>query len=474
METSQQQGSVSPASIEQLAEILGAEHIDADAGDLRHHSRDLSPLAQLDEREGTAGPGPEYVVRPRTTEQVAEILAWADRTRTPIVPFGGGSGVLGGIAPDGGVVVELRAMNQIVDLDEKSLLVRCQAGVSGGDLNQALESWGYTMGHEPQSVDISTVGGWIATRACGQLSARYGGVEKMVASLEAVLPGGRIARSKPVPRHAAGPDVASLMIGSEGTLGIVTEAVLRISPRVTERVDRCVRFQDMADGVGACRRLAQSDLAPTLVRLYDAEDAALFLRNHPDEPQGPLLLLSFDGRDAQERASEAISASDGVPGNDGLVTHWWHHRNDAVGEFTKVMRGEGALGPHGLVDTMEVSGTWTHLRSLYHSMKDALAREADFVGCHIGHIYPDGACLYFTVGSAFDDDDAARAGHARWWNAGMSACVYAGGSISHHHGIGRLKAQWLPVELGEWWEVLRSIKRTLDPHGIMNPGALGL
>jgi alkyldihydroxyacetonephosphate synthase len=230
----------------------------------------------------------------------------------------------------------------------------------------------------------------------------------------------------------------------------------------------------MADGVAACRRLAQSDLAPTLVRLYDEEDATLFLRNHPDQTPSPLLLLSFDGRDAKRRADDAVAASDGEVGDDKLVTHWWSHRNDAVEEYRKVMLGDGLLGPHGLVDTMEVAGTWTNLRALYHSMKEALQREAQFVGCHISHIYPDGACLYFTMGSAFDDDKAARAQHSAWWNAGMSACLYAGGSISHHHGIGRLKAEWLPQELGGWWDVLHSIKEAIDPNRIMNPGVLGL
>jgi alkyldihydroxyacetonephosphate synthase len=460
--------------MKELAERLGVDQVDRDPNDLRQHSHDLSPVALLDERGGSPWPEPMCVVRPRSTAQVATILAWADETKTPVVPFGGGSGVLGAIAPEGAVVVELRAMNQILELDEKSRLVRCEAGVSGPDLGQALESWGYTLGHEPQSLDISTVGGWVSTRACGQLSARYGGIEKMVAGLDAVLPGGKIARSKVVPRRATGPDVASLMIGSEGTLGIVTDVSLRVSPRVGERVDRCLRFEHMADGVAACRRLAQSDLAPTLVRLYDAEDAVLFLRNHPEQEQGPLLLLSFDGRDAERRADDAVAASDGTPGDAELVAHWWAHRNDAVGEYQKVMVGEGLLGPHGVVDTMEVSGTWTNLRSLYHSMKDALEREAQFVGCHISHIYPDGACLYFTMGSAFENEDAARTGHRCWWDAGMAACLYAGGSISHHHGIGRLKAKWLPEELGGWWEVLRSIKSAIDPNGIMNPGALGL
>jgi alkyldihydroxyacetonephosphate synthase len=458
----------------ELADLLGSERVSTNPADLDRHSTDLATAAWLD-RRGDFVPGrPLCVVRPRTTEHVAAVLRWADHERVPVVAYGGGSGVCGAIAPGGAVVVELRAMDRIAEVDEVSRLVDVQAGVMGTDLAQALGSWGYTLGHEPQSVDISTVGGWLATRASGQLSARYGGIEDLVAGLEAVLPGGRIVTSKAVPRRSTGPDVASLMIGSEGTLGIVTEVTLRVTPVVTERVDRCIRFEHMGDGVAGCRALAQSDLAPTLVRLYDREDATIFLRHHPDEEPGPLLLTSFDGADAKARADRAAELTGGSPGNDALVAHWWQHRNDAVEEFRELMAGRGVLGPHALVDTIEVSGTWSVLRGLYHSMKDALTPEADLVGCHVSHVYPDGACLYFTLASACDDDDHARTKHDRWWDAAMTTCLHAGGSISHHHGIGRIRARWLEDELEGWWDVLGAVKRAIDPNGIMNPGALGL
>ncbi|HWL64805.1 MAG TPA: FAD-binding oxidoreductase, partial [Actinomycetota bacterium] len=388
--------------------------------------------------------------------------------------YGGGSGVCEGIVARDYLVIELRALEEIVAFDETSRLVTVQAGVLGPDLSKALASWGFMLGHEPQSVAISTVGGWVATRASGQLSARYGGIERIVAGLEAVLPDGRVVRTKPTPRRSAGPDIASLMLGSEGTLGIVTEVTLRVTPLPAERVDRCVRFQHMADAVGACRRLAQSDLRPTLVRLYDREDATLFLRSFPDETPDPILLMSFDGRDAKGRADEAVDLSGGSLGDDALVGHWWEHRNDAVDEFRHVMSGEGILGPHALVDTMEVTGTWSALRELYHAMKEALGREADLVGCHLSHVYPDGSCLYFTLASACDSDEQALSRLERWWEVGMETCIANGGSISHHHGIGRRKARWLPDELDGWWQVLRSVKAAVDPNGIMNPGALGL
>ena len=458
----------------ELSDLLGAGAVGTSPEDLAAHAHDWFPVALLHDRMGEPGPGPSAVVRPPDTSAVATLLEWAQETETPVVPFGGGSSVVRGIEPAGAVVIDLERLNAISEVDEKSRLVTAGAGVTGPDLRSHLAERGYLLGHEPQSVDISTVGGWLATRACGQLSARYGGIEDLVAGLEAVLPGGRVVRTKAAPRRSTGPDLAGLMIGSEGALGIVTEATLRVSPLPTERADLCVRFEHMTEGVKACRLLAQSDLAPTMVRLYDPEDASLFLRNHPDEPPGPLLLTSFDGPGGGTRRDRAAGLMGGTAGPEALVAHWWEHRNDAVEEFRKVMAGEGLLGPHGIVDTIEVAGTWSVLRDLYHSVKEALSEVAMVVGCHLSHVYPDGACLYFTMGSMCESDEQAEEVDDRWWKAAMRATLDAGGTISHHHGIGRARAGWIEEELGEWFEVLRQIKKAIDPKGIMNPGVMGL
>ena len=460
--------------LEHLAELLGPHRVSTDPADLARHARDMSPGPIMAERRGEELPLPLCVVRPRSTDQVRAVVSWANSSGTSLVPYGGGSGVCRAIESGGTVVVDLRAMDEILDFDEKSRLVRVQPGMMGPDLMKALHSWGYTLGHEPQSVKISTVGGWVSTMASGQLSARYGDIEDLVVALEAVLPIAGVVRSKVSPRRATGPDVASLMIGSEGAFGIITEVTLRVAPISDEAADRCVRFEHMTDGVKACRSIAQSELRPTLVRLYDRDDSTLFLRNHPDEDPGPLLLMSFEGGGSEARADAAVVLSGGEPGNDDLVTHWWEHRNDMTEEYIGLMQGEGLVGPHGIVESIEVSGSWTVLRDLYHSMKKALEPHADFVGCHLSHVYPDGACLYFSLGRVAPDEEAAQAAMEGWWDAAMRSCLDAGGSISHHHGIGRSKSPWLRQELGGWWEPLVAIKKALDPNNIMNPGVLGL
>ncbi|HYY44143.1 MAG TPA: FAD-binding oxidoreductase [Actinomycetota bacterium] len=436
-------------------------------------ARDRSATALVAARSGRA-PRLRAVARPKSTQEVAELLRWAQETRAPVVARGGGSGVCRGVEADGFVVVDLSALNNITGIDEESRLVTAQAGVTGPQVTRFLAERGYTLGHEPQSIDISTVGGWIATRACGQLSARFGGIETMVAGLEAVLPGGHTVTSKPSPRRAAGPDVASLMIGSEGSLGIVTEATLRFSPLPQGRADRCLSFDNMAPALEAVRTVAQSGLSPTLVRLYDPEDTALLLLSRGDSLEGPLLLLSFDGYEPEDRAGRALEMCAGVPQDPALVAHWWEHRNDAVRQYAQIMAGEGVLGPHGVVDTMEVSAPWSRIEELYGRMKEALSERADLCACHLSHVYGDGACLYFTVAAACEAEEEAVRRLESWWQAGMSECLAAGGSISHHHGIGRLKARWLPEELDGFYDVLRAVKTAVDPHGIMNPGVLGL
>lgn len=460
-----------------LGDVVDPEILSVDDPDRMAHANDWTPAALLAARRGRVSDWVDCVVRPRSAPEVADVLRWAGATGTAIVPFGGGSSVCGGIADPGrpAVVLDLTSMSQIVDVDTTSRLARVQAGVTGPQLAAALSELGWRTGHEPQSVEISTVGGWVATRACGQLSARFGGIEDILTGLEAVLPDGSIVRSKTVPRRSAGPDVARMMVGSEGALGVVTEATLRISPEPALRADRCVRFDHMAEGVAACRAIAQSELAPTLVRLYDADDASFFLRGHPEEPPGPLLLLSFEEEGAEDRADRAVALEASARrGPDELVAHWWAHRNDAVAEYRRVMAGDGILGPYGVVETMEVSASWSRLRDLYHAMKTVLGEKADLVGCHLSHVYPDGACLYFTIASACEDDEEAADRLDGWWTAGMATCLERGGSVSHHHGIGRLKAPWLEAELEGWLKVLRALKSVVDPAGVMNPGVLGL
>ena len=466
------------ADLSSLRALLPDGAVSTDAADLAAHSHDWWTLALLRERRGDDVPRPAAVVRPASPQDVSAVLRWAAETRTPVVPFGGGSGVSGGVeAIDGSIALDVRGLDQVVSLDETALTVTARAGIGGAVLEAWLDERGFTLGHFPQSIDISTLGGWIAARSAGQKSARYGRLEDLVLGLEVVLPGGRIVRLDPQPASAAGPDLARVFIGSEGTLGVVTEATLAIRRAPAVVAHGAYAFASFAAGLEAVRAVAQDELRPAVMRLYDETDVGIAFRDAPDRPEGSLLVLRFEGdtlADDEERAvRKRVEDAGGRDLGPALAERWWEHRNDAVGTFRQIMLKE-MLGPSAAVDTMEIAGMWP-VDDLYASVRRALGGHADVVGCHASHPYAQGACLYFTfVFIGASNEAALEARYRAAWAEAAEATLAGGGTITHHHGVGVLKAPWLARELGEGFEVLRAIKRAIDPAGIMNPGKLGL
>ena len=458
-------------TLKRIRETLGPDRVQTDPAALDAHLHDqwvISILRGLEKRS----PRPVCVVVPRSTAEVARVLEIADADRVPVVPYGGGSGVCGGaVAPAGAMVVDLRAMNRIVELNERAMTVRAEAGVMGGDLERWLQSRGATMGHFPQSIDVSTVGGWVATRSAGQLSTKYGNIEDMLLSFEAVLPGGRIVRTRPVPRASTGPDLRAFFIGSEGTLGILTEATFRVHPAPEGSRRHAYSFGDMHAGLETIREVVRAGWRPAVLRLYDPTEAA---RNFAGTaPEGrALLLLMAEGPpalvDAEAAAVALASASHGGEScGEEPVSSWLVHRN-------QVPTFESFLEQGILVDTIEVATGWDRIHDLYDSVLAAMqAVDGLLVASgHSSHSYTQGTNIYFTFAARPQKMTDAEPLYFRCWEAAMSATLAAGGTISHHHGIGRLRAGWLRRELGSAYELLIALKRAIDPHGIMNPGAL--
>jgi alkyldihydroxyacetonephosphate synthase len=445
-------------------------------GELASRSRDHWTLAMLREVRGDRLPRPMAVVFPRTTEEVAATLSWAGETGTAVVPRGAGSGVCGGAqAVWRSVVLDLSRMNRVLSVDEESLAVEVEAGARGDRLEAQLSERGLTLGHYPQSLAISSVGGWIAARSAGQASAGYGAIEDLLLGLTAVLPDGEVVRLRPTPRSAAGPDLRRLFCGSEGTLGVVTEAVLSVS-RAPEGI-RWMAFHPpgLVEGLATVRAVAQGGMRPLVVRLYDGADAALAFSGM--EPGGAVLILGFERGPGLEDVAEAVRAVAGSAGAepvaDAYGEHWWEHRFDAVALYHRVMGEERMFGSGVVADTMEVAGLWSRLPDLYRTVRESLLAYAAAVGCHLSHPYRSGASLYFTFLIRADDDRRAERRYLECWGAAAAACLAAGGTVTHHHGVGLLKAPYLPEELGPGgMALLRSIKGAVDPAGVMNPGKL--
>ena len=450
-----------------------------DAESRRERAIDSWALALLRRVRGDELPIPAAVVFPASTEEVATVLAWASQTSTAVIPRGAGSGVCGGAqARAGSVVLDLSRMAEVTDVDLVSQTVTVQAGVRGDQLEQALAEHGLTAGLYPQSIAISTVGGWIAASSAGQASTGFGAIEDVLLGLTAVLPQGEILRCRPVPRSAAGPDLRRLLVGSEGTLAVVTEATLacRARPAGWDWLAFAFPgFTALADGL---RQAVRAETGAAVIRGYDETDAQLSF-GALGHPGGCVGMLGFPvgppGLAARKQAAIETLEQAGASGELGSVygEHWWGHRNDAVQTYAQIMGPERAFGSGVIVDTFEVAGLWSAVPELYAGIRAALAAHAQAVGCHLSHLYPSGSSLYFTfLLSGADDQDVAERYLAAWDQA-VRSCAAVGGTITHHHGVGRLKAGYLAGDLGETGvDVLRRVKAALDPAGIMNPEVL--
>jgi alkyldihydroxyacetonephosphate synthase len=455
-----------------LTELLGGDVVAWDEAALTAHQRDYWSLSVLRAMRGTLTTLPLCVVSPESTEQIVRLLGYANERRLPVVPFGAGSGVCGGVlpAPDA-VVVDLRRMSRLLELDGVSLLARVQAGMMGNALEAALNDAGFSTGHFPQSIDVSTVGGWVSTRAAGQYSTRYGNIEDIVLALEAVLPEGRVVRTRVGPRSATGPDLRHIFLGAEGTLGIVTEVTVRIFPRPETSVGQGFRFRNMQQGLEAIRLITRAGWRPPVVRLYDGVETTRLFPSVSKDDQCLLLLLS-EGPAALTAVESAaclqicLDVGSEVVGPEP-VQQWIAERNQVPG-FERFIE-------MGLVlDTIEVATTWAHIDALYREVIAALQQVDGLLVAsgHSSHSYAQGTNIYFTFVARPADPAQAEAKYLECWRQAMEATLRVQGTISHHHGVGRLRLPWMATELGEGLEILRRLKRILDPKGIMNPGVL--
>ncbi len=453
--------------------------VTANAGTLRERAIDSWALALLQRARGDDLPTPAAVVFPATTEDVATVLGWASETRTAVIPRGGGSGVCGGAeAGTGSIVLDLSRMNGVIGVDLVSRVVHVQAGVRGDRLEDVLAGHGLTVGHYPQSIAISTVGGWIAASSAGQASTGFGVIGDVLIGLTAVLPQGEILRCRPVPRSAAGPDLRRFLVGSEGTLAVVTEATLACRARPAGWVWLAFGFPSFAALADGLREVVRAETGAAVIRGYDETDAQLSF-GALGHSGGCVGLAGFPAglwglEDRKRRAVEVVRRA-GASGelDSRYGDHWWEHRNDAVNTYLQIMGPERAFGPGVVVDTIEVAGLWSAVPELYTGVRAALAAHSEAVGCHLSHLYPSGSSLYFTFLVRGADDRDAETRYRAAWDQAARSCAAAGGTLTHHHGVGRLKSRFLAEELGQTGvDALKKIKAALDPGQIMNPGVL--
>ncbi len=434
---------------------------------------------------------PDVIARPRTEAEVAAVLDWAGAAGAAVIPFGGGSSVVGGVEPavgdryNGAITLNLQAMDQVLEVDKTSRAARIQAGALGPHLEKQLQPHGLTLRHFPQSFQFSTLGGWIATRSGGHFATLYTHIDDLVESLRVVTPAG-ILESRRLPGSGAGPSPDRLMLGSEGILGVITEAWMRLQARPTFRAGTSVRFADFLKGAEAVRAIAQAGLYPANCRLIDANEAAL---TGAGDGSAHILVLAFENADHpvegwMARALELAADHGGRFDDAKAAAARDAHREGAAGAwrdafirapyFREVLTGWGIMS-----DTFETAITWERFPAFHagvmQATADAIRRvtgKPGTVTCRFTHAYPDGPAPYYSF-HCLSRPDAILEQWKAIKTAASDALIELGGTITHHHAVGRDHRPWYDRQRPELFATaLKAVKRSLDPKGLLNPGVL--
>ena len=463
-----QKGTVSPEFAEKVKRIVGEDNVSDRESDLIAYSLDYWLYGVFLSQYGSLPSLPSLVVSPGNREEIQGILRCANEYKVQITPFGGGSGVLGGAVPlDASVILNLQRMNSFVHLDETSLVAEFESGIIGANLERELNHRGYSLGNIPQSIYCSTLGGWIATRAAGQFSTKYGKIEDMVLGMEVVLPDGSLLDIKPEPRRSTGPSLKDLFIGGEGVLGIVTRATVAIHPLPEATAKQSFVFDSVGAALDVVRLILRGDARPAVVRIFDEEESERYF-----EDIGRKVTVIFISEGDPDFVALTGSVIKWIAEGNGGQSH-----GEGPADIWLKKRFDIGLGPvlmqqGGIVDTVEVVSLFKDAAGLYDDMVASMyaVDGAVMVSGHFSHFYPEGACLYITF-VGFPKDPFTY--YQDTWTAAMEATLRNNGSISHHHGIGFWRRPFMEQEFGvSGVELLRRIKSALDPNGILNRGKL--
>ncbi|MEJ5021421.1 FAD-binding oxidoreductase [Ochrobactrum vermis] len=470
-ELAQDAVSVDAALVEKLQGV--ADEVLTAREDVVVNTRDWWARTMVAETGGKPATVDGVFVRVSTVEQVQAVMRLAHEAKVPVTVSAGRSNVTGAALPlRGGIVLDVCNLNRLVGFDADSQIVEVEAGMFGDIFEETIQrDYGMTMGHWPSSYGISTVGGWIACRGAGQLSTRYGKIEDMVYGMEVVLADGSLVTVGNYARAAIGPDLQQIFIGSEGTLGIIVKARFKLHRLPDYARAIAYGFKSFAIGLEACRRIMQGGANPAALRLYDELESGVQF----GLPESNVLLIADEG--AQEMVDAVMAISEKVCAELGDKLD-----GDAIFEKwldTRYLTGKSAEGfkrsPGFVADTLEMTGCWRDLPAIYDEVVAAInAVPGTLAGsAHQSHAYVDGACLYFSLRGDVEVEKRAEWYRAAW-DAANAVLIKYGAALSHHHGVGLLRAPYMKDALGSAFPLLETVKKALDPDNLLNPGKLGL
>ena len=454
----------------ELTVVLGKENVSAKKMDILAYTKDSTLISLNWSLNGKLAGLPDFITYPETVDQISEILKIANERKVPVVPYAEGSGVVGGAIPvRGGIIVDMKKFNKVLEINDKNLTVTVETGINGMNLERILGAKGYTTGHIPQSLYTSSVGGYIAHRAAGQFSTKYGKIEDMVLGMEVVTPTGDVIDFKTIARASTGPLFDKLFIGGEGTLGIVTKATLKIWPKPEKRALVAYSFPTIEDSLEATRNILRHQVFPAVIRIYDDKETSRHFGKAEEDVmvvfvcEGDARLVDLEESITREQCEKYNGADEGKE----PVEHWFETRFN--------VKETSMFPPYKMVaDTIEVACMWDVAGELYHKVIDATSSVKGnmLISAHISHFYPNGVGYYFTFGGIPTGDKSDFDFYKECWNATVKAVEEVGGSFGHHHGVGINRSHWMETEWGKAFNYLKSIKKLLDPNNILNPGKI--
>ncbi|MFH2010934.1 MAG: FAD-binding oxidoreductase [bacterium] len=468
-----------------LAEAVGSEHVSSSPVDTTSHALDYWPRALIATRTGDWPCGPNWVVWPGAAAEVSHVLRIAASYAIPVIPYGGGSSMVGGAAPRGDrpwIVINSKRMCNILDMDEVSMVVHVQTGIVGVELEERLNARGFSLGHVPTSMTTATLGGWLSTQSVGLLSSRYGRAGDLCLGITAVLPDGQVVHTRVAPRRATGPELMHLLVGSEGTLGVITAAHLRLHRLPLHRQFDSYRFSGVEPAVAAMRGCLVAGVRPLVARIQqdvrvrrelEGKERGIPASAEPQDPAARVLIMSFEGPPElvdteREIMRDLATAAGGEALGPAPARRWWGQRFAAAFRLGALLAQPGTFA-----DQVEVGATWRDLPRVHQRLVETLTGEGWHVQTVIEHARLEGACIScFFWGDVGDLDEALRCYDAAWRHVAQ-ACADTGGRLGHVFGAGQHRAELLDDAARHRLTLLTQVKRKLDPAGIMNPGVLG-